>query len=144
MTKAAQIRELFRQGKSTREIAIQVFSLDENSPMQLIEAKMAYVRVAARQRSHEYIPPEVTNPKAEEIMRLVGFGKSTREIAMQVYSLDQSSSVELVQARMTYVRAVVRRRTGTRMPNNERRTRQLLKVIELRRRARLLRTTQSN
>jgi hypothetical protein len=41
MTKAAQIMELFLLGKSTREIATQVYSLDENAPSQLIEAKMA-------------------------------------------------------------------------------------------------------
>jgi hypothetical protein len=144
MTKAAQIRELFRQGKSTREIAMQVFSLDENSPKQLVEAKMAYVRVAARQRSREYISPEVTKPKAQEIMELLGFGKSAREIAMQVFKLDENSPVELVRSKMDCVYPVVRRRTGTGMPNNERRTRQQLKVIELQRRARLLRTTQSS
>jgi hypothetical protein len=50
MTKAAQIIQLFRLGKSTREIAVEVYSLGENAPKRLIEAKMAYVRVVARQR----------------------------------------------------------------------------------------------
>ena len=49
-SKAARIRALYAQGKSTREIAEIVLGLDCDAPHKERDRKMAYVRAVARQR----------------------------------------------------------------------------------------------
>jgi hypothetical protein len=136
MTKAEQIRLLLHQGKSSREVAMEVFSLDENAPPKLVETKIAYVR-AARQRSPEYVPPDIKS-KASEIIELIGTGKTAREIAMILCALDESAPTELIQSKTQHVQSVIRERTGTNVRPNGTRVRQLLKVVRLQRKAKSL------
>lgn len=50
MTKAATIMRLHAEGLSTREIALEVYALDPSLPWDVLDRKMAYVRVVIRQR----------------------------------------------------------------------------------------------
>lgn len=60
MTKSAQIMALHKRGKTTREIAMAVYGLAPDPTRQVIDRKMAYVRVVLRQRKGQGTSPANT------------------------------------------------------------------------------------
>jgi hypothetical protein len=77
MTKTDQIRILLRQGKSTREVAMEVFSLDEKAPTKVIETRIAYVRTA-RLRSPDYVSTDTKAKQIVDLFRGAGGQNGTR------------------------------------------------------------------
>lgn len=50
MTKKDQIMALHREGRTTRQIACEVYGLPLDAPKKVADRKMAYIRVVIRQR----------------------------------------------------------------------------------------------
>ena len=61
-TKASQIMALHREGKCTRDIALQVYG-------EVTESRLAYVRIVARQRNGNGRFDEVTNAERGQIIK---------------------------------------------------------------------------
>lgn len=78
MTKAARIMELHAQGKSTRQIAVEVYGVPEDAAYAEWDKRMAYIRIVVRQRKGGKSGPADKRYDATPEGKAVRLGRVTR------------------------------------------------------------------